>query len=53
MTVPNGHLVDYMPWSEPIFKTRLQLEDVHLLAPQEPGVGVGLDEQAREKFRVQ
>ena len=51
--VPNGHLVEYMPRSEAIFKTRLQLEDGHLLAPQEPGLGVELDEQACERFRVQ
>ena len=51
--VPNGHLVEYMPRSEPIFKTRLRLEDGHLLAPQEPGLGVELDEEACERFRVQ
>jgi L-talarate/galactarate dehydratase len=50
--VPNGHVVEYMPRSEPIFKTRLALEDGHLVAPKAPGLGVELDEDACEKFRV-
>ena len=50
---PNGHLVEFMPRSEPIFKTRLTLEDGHLLAPQKPGLGVELDEAACQKYRVQ
>lgn len=49
---PNGHLAEYMPRSEPIFKTRLELEDGHLVAPQAPGLGVELDEAACEKYRV-
>ncbi len=51
-TVPNGHLVEYMPRSEPITKTRLQLEDGHLVAPKTPGLGVELDEAACERYRV-
>jgi L-alanine-DL-glutamate epimerase-like enolase superfamily enzyme len=51
--VPNGYLVEYMPRSEPIFKTRLRLEDGHLVAPQAPGLGVELDEAACERYRVQ
>ena len=50
--IPNGHLVEFMPRSEPIFKTRLKLEDGHLLAPQGPGLGVELDEAAVEQYRV-
>jgi L-alanine-DL-glutamate epimerase-like enolase superfamily enzyme len=49
---PNGHLVEFMPRSEPIFKTRLALEDGHLLAPEGPGLGVELDEAACEQYRV-
>jgi L-alanine-DL-glutamate epimerase-like enolase superfamily enzyme len=49
---PNGYLVEYMPRSEPIFKTRLTLENGHLVAPQAPGLGVELDEAACEKYRV-
>ena len=51
--IPNGHLVEYMPRSVPIFKSSLTLEDGHLLAPQEPGLGVELDEEACERYRVQ
>jgi L-talarate/galactarate dehydratase len=50
--IPNGHLVEYMPRSEPIFKTRLALQDGHLVAPKAPGLGVELDEAAFERFRV-
>ena len=50
--IPNGHLIEYMPRSEPIFKTRLSLEDGHLVAPQSPGLGVELDEAACEKYKV-
>lgn len=50
--IPNGHLIEYIPRSEPIFKTRLSLEDGHLLAPQSPGLGVELDEAACERYKV-
>ena len=50
---PNGHLVEYMPRSVPIFDTALRLEDGHLLAPQAPGLGVELNEAACEKYRGQ
>ncbi len=50
---PNGHLVEYMPRSAPIFDSTLRLEDGHLLAPQAPGLGVELNEAACEKYRVQ
>ncbi|MCH7605912.1 MAG: mandelate racemase/muconate lactonizing enzyme family protein [Chloroflexi bacterium] len=50
--VPNGHLVEYMPRSVPIFKSSLRLESGHLVAPQEPGLGVELDEAACERYRV-
>ena len=50
--VPNGHLVEYMPRSVPIFDSSLQLEDGHLLAPQAPGLGVVVNEDACERYRV-
>ena len=50
--IPNGHLVEYMPRSVPIFKSSLTLEDGHILTPQEPGLGVELDEEACERYRV-
>ncbi|MFQ6028711.1 MAG: mandelate racemase/muconate lactonizing enzyme family protein [Dehalococcoidia bacterium] len=50
---PNGHLIEYMPRSEPIFKTRLKFEEGHLVAPVAPGLGVELDEAACRQYRVQ
>lgn len=49
---PNGHLVEYMPRSAPIFNSTPALEDGHLVAPRAPGLGVELDEAACERFRV-
>ena len=51
-SVPNGYLVEYMPRSEPLFKTRLSLENGYLVAPQAPGLGVELDEAACDRYRV-
>ena len=50
--IPNASLVEYMPRSEPIFTTRLTLEDGCLLAPDAPGLGVTLDEDAVRRYRV-
>lgn len=50
---PNGHLVEYMPRSVPLFDSELRLEDGHLIAPQAPGLGLELNEAACEKYRVQ
>ncbi|MBM3942989.1 MAG: mandelate racemase/muconate lactonizing enzyme family protein [SAR202 cluster bacterium] len=50
--IPNSYLIEFMPRSEPIFKTRLKLENGELLAPQGPGLGVELDEAAVEQYRV-
>jgi len=49
--VPNGHLVEYMPRSEPIFKTRLKMEQGCLLAPTDPGLGLELDEAACARYK--
>ena len=50
--IPNGHLIEYMPRSEPIFQSRLKLQSGHLVAPQAPGLGIELDEAACERFRI-
>jgi mandelate racemase len=50
--VPNGHVVEYMPRSEAIFKTRLKLENSCLLAPTAPGLGLELDEAACAKYKM-
>ena len=51
--IPNSALVEYMPRSEPIFTTRLTLEGGCLLAPDAPGLGVELDEDAVRRYRVE
>lgn len=48
--IPNSSLVEYMPRSEPIFTTRLTLQNGCLLAPDAPGLGVTLDEAAVQRY---
>jgi L-alanine-DL-glutamate epimerase-like enolase superfamily enzyme len=48
----NGHLVEYLTRSNPILKSRLVLEDGHVLVPQEPGLGLELDQEACQRYRV-
>jgi L-alanine-DL-glutamate epimerase-like enolase superfamily enzyme len=50
--VPNGHLVEYMHRSEPITKSRVEMEDGHLVASKSPGLRIELDEAACERYRI-
>ena len=50
--VPNGHLVEYMPRSEAILQTKLQLDNGQLIAPEAPGLGIVLNPDAVERYRV-
>lgn len=50
--IPNASLVEYMPRSEPLFRTRLALENGCLVAPTAPGLGVELDEDAVRRYQV-
>ncbi len=50
--VPNGHLIEYMPRSEAILQSTLQLDDGQLIAPQAPGLGIELNPDAVERYRV-
>ena len=50
--IPNGHMVEYMPRSEAIFKTHVKHEKSCLLAPTAPGIGLELDEAACAKYKM-
>jgi L-alanine-DL-glutamate epimerase-like enolase superfamily enzyme len=50
--VPNGHLVEYVPRSERILRGMPKLEAGSLMAPDEPGLGLTLDDDAVRAFTV-
>jgi L-alanine-DL-glutamate epimerase-like enolase superfamily enzyme len=41
--VPNGYIVEYMPWTEPIFTGLPELKDGRLVLSERPGHGLSLD----------
>ena len=50
--VPNGHLVEYVPRSAAILAAMPRRERGELVAPQAPGLGIELDQDAVRRFRV-
>jgi L-talarate/galactarate dehydratase len=44
--IPNGHMVEYVPRSERILQGMPRLEGGALVAPEEPGLGLSLDQDA-------
>jgi len=50
--VPNGHMVEYMPRSEAILNTMPRLENGELIAPQAPGLGIELNEDAVKRYKT-
>lgn len=47
---PNGVMTDYRPWSSPLFKRAPVIEDGEMVAPDGPGLGLELDEEAVSRF---
>jgi L-alanine-DL-glutamate epimerase-like enolase superfamily enzyme len=50
--VPNGFIVGFYPWAQPLFTTPARIEDGHLCMPQAPGLGLELDEDAVQRFAL-
>jgi L-talarate/galactarate dehydratase len=50
--IPNGHLVEYVPRSERILQGMPTLEYGCLVAPDAPGLGLKMDEDAVRRFVV-
>jgi len=48
--IPNGLTVEHMPWSMPLFKQELVVENGEMLLPAEIGLGLEFDEKALTKF---
>ncbi len=49
---PNGLILEHMPWWQELFEDPLQLVEGQLLLPQKPGIGIGLNRKALDRFRV-
>lgn len=49
---PNGLILEHMPWWQELFEEPLALVDGHIVLPQRPGIGLGLNRKALERFRA-
>jgi mandelate racemase len=48
----HASLLEHMDWWVELFDARLPIEDGHVVLPDRPGLGVGLDRKALERFRA-
>lgn len=44
-SAPTGYYLEFLGWSEPVTRSRLQLKEGKALVPQRPGFGVDWDEE--------
>jgi L-alanine-DL-glutamate epimerase-like enolase superfamily enzyme len=51
--VPNGLIVGFYPWAQPLFTTPARIEDGYLCLPHTPGLGLELDEDAVRRFALE
>ena len=51
-SVPNGHLVEYVPRSAGILTAMPRIERGDLVAPDAPGLGLELNDEAVRRFQV-
>ncbi|MFQ5521177.1 MAG: mandelate racemase/muconate lactonizing enzyme family protein, partial [Candidatus Methylomirabilia bacterium] len=51
-TVPNGLIVEHMEWWQELFEDALSIEEGQVVLPDKPGIGLGLNRKALERFRV-
>jgi L-alanine-DL-glutamate epimerase-like enolase superfamily enzyme len=50
--VPNGYLAEYVPRSERILEAMPTIKDGKLVAPDRPGLGLALDQEAVRRFTI-
>jgi mandelate racemase len=50
--VPNGLTVEFMPWSNPLFREVPRMQQGVLDVPQKPGLGLEFDEEALARWRA-
>jgi L-alanine-DL-glutamate epimerase-like enolase superfamily enzyme len=51
--IPNGLVVEYMPWTGALFEEVPQQQNGELALPTRPGLGLTFDEAAMKRFRVE
>jgi mandelate racemase len=49
---PNGLIVGFYPWAQPLLQTPARIEDGELWLPDTPGLGLELDEHALRRFSI-
>ncbi|MBI4637477.1 MAG: mandelate racemase/muconate lactonizing enzyme family protein [Candidatus Rokubacteria bacterium] len=49
-TAPNGLILEHMDWWQELFEDPLTLVDGEVLLPERPGIGLGLNRKALERF---
>jgi L-alanine-DL-glutamate epimerase-like enolase superfamily enzyme len=47
--VPNGFIVGFYPWAQPLFQNPVRIEDGMLCLPDTPGLGLELNEDVLQK----
>ena len=50
--IPNGLIVEYMPWWDAIYQEPPTVEDGYMTVPDKPGLGLELDEEVIRKYKV-
>lgn len=50
--VPNGHMVEYMPWWDAIYREPPVVENGWMTVPDEPGLGYELDAVAMKRYEL-
>ena len=50
--VPNGLMVEYMPWWDKIYKNPPEVKGGYMEVPKTPGLGYDLDPDAIERYKI-
>jgi len=50
--VPNGYIVGFYPWAQPLFVHKARIENGELAMPETPGLGLEVDEDALQRFAL-
>jgi len=50
---PTSHWLEYVDWANPILEEPLNIEDGYASIPDEPGIGLGWDEEAVRRYSVE
>ena len=51
--VPNGLIVGFYPWAQPLLQEQVRIEDGQIVMSQRPGLGLDLDESALKHFAIE